>query len=160
MHPRLVIALAAVQLAVPALSIAPHWLWLAALHGVLLMLVGYGLFAFVRCWVRNWFCRATPDCLLRRRLVDSHRGGVVHSSDLGVSGPLACWLFRPFLTIISGLLFLVDAAFKEVNISCAVPLYFRFVRAVMCHVVGVEGHCARHHHADTERWAVAVSGAI
>ncbi|NJN45659.1 MAG: hypothetical protein HC808_03285 [Candidatus Competibacteraceae bacterium] len=113
LHPRLVVAMAAVQLAVPALPSAPHWLWLAALHGVLLALMGYGLFAFTRHWVRNWF-------IDQRRTAYYAGGLLVYTAAVSFihltwayPGRLPDGYFGPFLMILSGLLFQVDAAFKD-----------------------------------------------
>jgi len=113
LHPRLVVALAAVQLAVPALPSVPHWAWLAALHSVVLVLMGYGLFAFTHHWVRNWF-------IDQRRTAYYAGGLLVYSAAVSFihltwayPGKLPDGYFGPFLMILSGLLFQVDAAFKE-----------------------------------------------
>jgi hypothetical protein len=142
LHPRLVIALAAVQLAVPVLPNAPHWTWLAALHGVLLALMGYGLFAFTRHWVRNWF-------IDQRRTAYYAGGLLVYTAAVSFlhltwayPGKLPDGYFGPFLMILSGLLFQVDAAFKDwVN---KYPVLSRFTfglygLSALAIAVGVQG---------------------
>jgi len=54
-YPWLLTALAAVQLAAPLATVVPDWRGLAALHGVLLGVLGYGLRTFAGEWLRRLF---------------------------------------------------------------------------------------------------------
>jgi hypothetical protein len=54
-YAHLLAALAAVQLAAPLAAVAPDWRGLAALHIVLLALLGYGLRVFAGTWLRRLF---------------------------------------------------------------------------------------------------------
>jgi hypothetical protein len=126
LHPRLVVVLAALQLAAPLLSAALHWLWLAVLHGLLLGVLGYGLRVFTRRWVRAWF--------VDRRRTAYYAGGVlVYAAVVSFvhltwvfPGPLPAGYFGPFLMALSGLLFQVDAAFKDWFVKFPVLSRFSF----------------------------------
>ncbi|MCP5419401.1 MAG: hypothetical protein H6970_08630 [Gammaproteobacteria bacterium] len=123
-HPRLVVALASMQLLVPWLDWAPQWQWLAGLQGMLLAWLGYGLHLFARRWLRSWF--------VEQRSTAYYAGGVlVYAAAVSFvhltwayPGSLPAGYFGPFLMALCGLLFQVDAAFKEWIVKY--PLLSRF----------------------------------
>ncbi len=109
----LLAALATVQLAAPLAAIAPDWQGLAALHVVLLVLLGYGLWTFTHTWLRRLF--------VDQRLTTYYAAGVLVYT-AAVSFVHLTWIWPeslpagyagPFLMALCGLLFPVDAAFKE-----------------------------------------------
>jgi hypothetical protein len=112
-HARLLTALGAVQLAAPLAGFAPSWQALAALHAVLLGLLGYGLWAFSGEWLRRLF--------VDRRLNTYYAAGMlVYAATVSFVHLTWLWPDRlpagysgPFLMALCGLLFPVDAAFKE-----------------------------------------------
>ena len=111
-YPRLVTALAAVQLAVPLAAVAPDWRVLAGWHVLLLGLLGYGLRAFSREWLQRLF--------VDRRLTSAYAAGLlVYTATVSFAhltwiwpGSLPAGYTGPFLMALCGLLFPVDAAFK------------------------------------------------
>ncbi len=112
-YPWLLTALAAVQLAAPLTAVAPDWPGLAALHVLLLGLLGYGLWAFAGEWLRRlfvdqWLITYFAAGLLVYTAVVSF----VHLTWIWPA-PLPAGYAGPFLMALSGLLFPVDAAFKE-----------------------------------------------
>lgn len=112
-YARLLTALGAVQLAAPLAGFAPSWQALAALHAALLGLLGYGLWTFSGEWLRRLF--------VDRRLTTYYAAGMLVYAAT-VSFVHLTWLWPdslpagysgPFLMALCGLLFPVDAAFKE-----------------------------------------------
>ncbi|HAO31487.1 MAG TPA: hypothetical protein PLU26_07650 [Candidatus Competibacter sp.] len=112
-YARLLTALGAVQLAAPLAGFMPDWRVLVALHVLLLGLLGYGLWAFAGEWLRRLF--------VDRRLTAYYAAGMlvyaavvsfVHLTWLWPE-PLPAGYAGPFLMAVCGLLFPVDAAFKE-----------------------------------------------
>jgi hypothetical protein len=112
-YPRLLTALAAVQLAAPLAAVAPDWRVLAGWHVLLLGLLGYGLRAFSREWLQRLF--------VDRRLTSAYAAGLlVYTATVSFAhltwiwpGSLPPGYAGPFLMALCGLLFLVDAAFKD-----------------------------------------------
>ncbi len=112
-YPWLLTALAAMQLAAPLAVVAPDWPGLAAVHVVLLGLLGYGLWAFVGEWLRRLF--------VDRRLTTYYAAGLlVYTAAVSFvhltwswPAPLPAGYAGPFLMALCGLLFPVDAAFKD-----------------------------------------------
>ena len=112
-YARLLTALAGVQLAAPLAGFAPSWQALAALHAVLLGLLGYGLWTFSGEWLRRLF--------VDRRLTTYYAAGMlVYTATVSFVHLTWLWPDRlpagysgPFLMALCGLLFPVDAAFKE-----------------------------------------------
>lgn len=110
---RLLTALAAVQLAAPLSGFAPSWQALAVLHAALLGLLGYGLSVFSGEWLRRLF--------VDRRLTTYYAAGMlVYTATVSFVHLTWLWPDRlpagysgPFLMALCGLLFPVDAAFKE-----------------------------------------------
>jgi hypothetical protein len=109
----LLTALAALQLAAPLATVVPDWPGLAVLHGVLLGLLGYGLWTFAGEWLRRLF--------VDRWLITYYAAGLLVYT-AGVSfvhltwawpAPLPAGYVGPFLMALCGLLFPVDAAFKD-----------------------------------------------
>ena len=112
-YPWLLTGLAAVQLAAPLAAVAPHWSVLAAWHGALLGLLGYGLWTFAGAWLRRLF--------VDRRLTTYYAAGLLVYT-AAVSFLHLTWVWPaalpagyagPFLMALCGLLFPLDAAFKE-----------------------------------------------
>ncbi|WP_295402455.1 hypothetical protein [uncultured Thiocystis sp.] len=112
-YPWLLTALAAVQLAAPLAGIWPDWPALAALHLTLLALLAFGLWRFAREWLQRLF--------VDQRLTTYYAAGMlvypatvsfVHLTWLWPE-PLPPGYAGPFLMALSGLLFPVDAAFKD-----------------------------------------------
>ena len=112
-YAHLLVALAAVQLVAPLAVIAPDWRGLAALHVILLALLGYGLRTFTHAWLRRLF--------VDQRLTVYYAAGLlVYTAAVSFvhltwswPEPLPGGYGGPFLMALCGLLFPVDAAFKE-----------------------------------------------
>ncbi|MBK5966451.1 hypothetical protein CCR95_20830 [Thiocystis minor] len=112
-YPWLLTALAAVQLAAPLAGVWPDWSALAALHLVLLALLAYGLWRFARAWLQRLF--------VDQRLTTYYAAGMlIYTATLSFVHLTWIWpealpagYAGPFLMALSGLLFLVDAAFKD-----------------------------------------------
>ena len=112
-YPWLLTALAATQLAAPLAAVAPGWPGLAALHGVLLGLLGYGLRTFAGEWLRRLFVdRWLITYYAAGLLVYTAAVSFVHLTWLWPE-PLPAGYAGPFLMALCGLLFQVDAAFKD-----------------------------------------------
>ncbi|MDS4057436.1 MAG: hypothetical protein RKP73_02530, partial [Candidatus Contendobacter sp.] len=112
-YPWLLTALAAVQLAAPLGAITPGWPVLAVLHGVLLGVLGYGLRSFAGEWLRRLFVdRWLITYYAAGLLVYTAAVSFVHLTWLWPE-PLPTGYAGPFLMALCGLLFTVDAAFKD-----------------------------------------------
>ena len=112
-YPWLLTALAAMQLAVPLAVVVPDWRGLAALHGVLLGLLGYSLRTFAGEWLRRLFVdRWLITYYAAGLLVYTAAVSFVHLTWLWPE-PLPASYAGPFLMALCGLLFPVDAAFKD-----------------------------------------------
>ncbi len=112
-YPWLLTALAATQLAAPLAVVVPDWPGLAVLHGVLLGLLGYGLRAFAGEWLRRLFVdRWLITYYAAGLLVYTAAVSFVHLTWLWPE-PLPAGYAGPFLMALCGLLFPVDAAFKD-----------------------------------------------
>ncbi len=112
-YPRLLTGLAAVQLAAPLAVVIPDWRGLAALHLLLFGLLGYALRTFSSAWLRRLF--------IDERLTTYYAAGLlvytaavsfVHLTWIWPE-PLPTGYAGPFLMALCGLLFPVDAAFKD-----------------------------------------------
>jgi hypothetical protein len=112
-YPWLLTALAAVQLAAPLATVASGWPVLAVLHGALLGLLGYGLRSFANEWLRRLFVdRWLIAYYAAGLLVYTAAVSFVHLTWLWPE-PLPAGYAGPFLMALCGLLFPVDAAFKD-----------------------------------------------
>ncbi|QQS54896.1 MAG: hypothetical protein IPM89_03390 [Candidatus Competibacteraceae bacterium] len=112
-YAHLLAALAAVQLAAPLAAVAPDWWGLAALHVVLLVLLGYGLWTFTHTWLRRLFVDQKRTAYYAAGvLVYTAAVSFVHLSWIWPESPPAGYS-GPLLMALCGLLFPVDAAFKE-----------------------------------------------
>ncbi|MCI5137068.1 MAG: hypothetical protein D3922_01335, partial [Candidatus Electrothrix sp. AR1] len=111
-HPLLFMGMAALQFFVPFLNPSVHWLWLAALHLILLAVLAYALQRFTKHWLRSIFIDKrkisyyTAGTLIYAALVS-----FIHLT-LGAGMDLPQGYAGPFLMILSGLLFSVDIQFK------------------------------------------------
>jgi hypothetical protein len=113
-QPRLYLALAAMQLAVPLIAQWPAWPLLALLHCLLLGLLGYGLWRYAQDWMYSIF--------VERRRMAYFAGGTllyaalisfVHLTWGAVSLAVPAGYYAPYLMTVCGLLFYLDAHFKE-----------------------------------------------
>ena len=112
-YPWLLTALAATQLAAPLAMVVPAWPGLAALHGALLGMLGYGLRTFAGEWLRRLFVdRWLITYYAAGLLVYTATVSFVHLTWLWPE-PLPAGYAGPFLMALCGLLFQVDAAFKD-----------------------------------------------
>ncbi|GKT09387.1 hypothetical protein [Desulforhabdus sp. TSK] len=114
-HPRVFLALAAMQMAVPVLARFPFWPLLAALHSLLMGLLAYGLVVFTQEWLRSIFVE-------RRKVAYYAAGTLVYAAVIsflhltwGYGSPTAlpAGYYSPFLMAVCGLLFYVDAHLKQ-----------------------------------------------
>ena len=113
-QPRLYLALAAAQLAVPLLQHWPVWPLLALLHCLLLGLLAYGLWRYVHDWMHSIF--------VEQRKIAYFAGGTllyaalisfVHLTWETVPLAVPTGYYAPYLMAVCGLLFYLDAHFKE-----------------------------------------------
>ncbi|WP_295450480.1 hypothetical protein [uncultured Thiodictyon sp.] len=112
-YPWLLTGLAAVQLAVPLAVFATGWPALAALHTLLLVLLGYGLWRFAGEWLRRLFVdQWRTTYYAAGLLVYTALVSFVHLTWVWPQ-PLPGGYAGPFLMALCGLLLPVDAAFKE-----------------------------------------------
>ena len=114
-HPRIFLALVAMQLAVPLLNAFPSWPLLAVAHCVVLGLLAYGLVQFVRDWLHTLFVEQQKGAyyaagtLVYAALISFFHLTWGYTSSL----PLPAGYYGPFLMTLCGLLFYVDAQFKH-----------------------------------------------
>ena len=114
-HPQLFMTLAAMQLAVPLLAIWPYWPALALLHLALLGLLTYGLARFLPDWLHAIFVEHRNTAYYAAgTLVYAALVAFIHLT-WGYAGPLAlpAGYYGPFLMLLSGVLFYVDAQLKQ-----------------------------------------------
>ncbi|MFM8333666.1 MAG: hypothetical protein ACKN9T_18460, partial [Candidatus Methylumidiphilus sp.] len=113
-HPQLFLALSLSQWAVLALSVWPYWPLLALVHLGLLAVLGYALLRFTPDWLRSVF-------IDRRKIAYYAAGSLVYAALVAFvhltwgAGPIALpdGYAGPFLMALAGLLFQVDAEFKQ-----------------------------------------------
>ncbi len=113
LHPRLFMAMTAVQMAVPAVIHFPFWYMMALFHLLLLLVLGYSLIRFSKDWLRSIF-------LDRQKTAYYAAGTLVYTA--GVSFIHLTWsypssvsaaYYGPFLMLLSALLFYTDAECKQ-----------------------------------------------
>jgi hypothetical protein len=113
-HARVFLGLSAVQLALPLVDRWPLWPVLAVLHLSLLGLLAYGLLRYGREWMHSIF--------VERRAVAYFAGGTlvyaalvsfVHLTWGAASPSLPAGYYAPYLMALCGLLFYLDAQFKQ-----------------------------------------------
>ncbi len=113
-HPRVFLGLSSVQLALPLLDRWPAWPLLAALHLSLLGLLGYGLVSYARDWMRSIFVeRRTIAYFAAGTLIYAALISFVHLTWGAVPLALPAGYYAPYLMTVCGLLFYLDAQFKE-----------------------------------------------
>jgi hypothetical protein len=114
-HPQLFISLAAVQIAVPLLALWSSWPVLALMHALLLSLLMYGIVRFLQDWLHAIFVE-------RRKITYYAVGTLVYAGLVSFvhltwasHGPLTLppGYYGPFLMLLSGVLFYVDAQLKQ-----------------------------------------------
>ncbi len=113
-QPRLYLALASVQLALPLLAYWPVWPLLALLHALLLGLLAYGLWRYAHDWMYSIFVE-------RRRIAYFAAGTLLYAALISFihltwgAAPLAVptGYYAPYLMTVCGLLFYLDTHFKE-----------------------------------------------
>ena len=112
-YPRLLTALAAVQVIAPLAEFATDWRGLAAVHVLLLGLLGYALRTFTREWLQRLFIdEKWTTYYAAGLLVYTAVVSFVHLTWVWPE-PLPTGYAGPFLMALCGLLFPVDAALKE-----------------------------------------------
>jgi hypothetical protein len=127
-HPRIFLALASVQLAVPVLAQLPFWPLLVVCHGVLLAILAYGVVLFTQDWLHAIFIE-------RRKLAYYAAGTLVYAAL--VSFVHVTWGYQevlvlppgyygPLLIVVCGLLFYVDAHLKQWRQQAAVLSHLSF----------------------------------
>ncbi|QTA92726.1 Uncharacterized protein dnm_088150 [Desulfonema magnum] len=112
-HARVFMGLAIVQIAVPMAARIPGWYVLLLIHLTLSGLLGYGLIRFIRDWLKSIF-------LDQRKLAYYSTGTLVYAAIVSFvhltwrcKTPLPPGYSGPFLMMLSGFLFYVDAQFKK-----------------------------------------------
>jgi hypothetical protein len=125
-HARLFLALAAVQLAVPILTYYPAWPLLMLCHGAVLGLLAYGSVVFLRPWLDAIF-------LERQKLAYYAAGTLVYAALVsfvhvtwGAALVVPQGYYGPWLMLLCGLLFYVDAHLKPWRQQVAVLSYLSF----------------------------------
>ena len=112
--PRLFLLLAGVQLLVPLLAWWPVWPMLALAHFALLGMLGYGLMSYVNEWLQSIFVE-------QRKIAYFAAGTLLYAASIsffhltwgtGIS-VLPKGYYAPYLMVVCGLLFYVDAHFKR-----------------------------------------------
>lgn len=112
-YPAILTGLAALQLAGPLAIFFPGWPLLAALHGVLLGLLGYGLRRFIDAWLQRLFTdQRFITYYAAGLLVYTAAVSFIHLSWTWPE-PLPVGYAGPVLMVVCSLLFPVDAALKE-----------------------------------------------
>ncbi|PIE83583.1 MAG: hypothetical protein CSA09_01705 [Candidatus Contendobacter odensis] len=112
-YPWLLIVLAMIQLAAPLAVKVADWRVLAALHTILFSVLGYSLRLFSREWLRRLFVdRTFSSYYVAGLLVYTAAVSFIHLSWVWPQ-PLPTGYTAPFLMALCGVLFPVDAAFKE-----------------------------------------------
>ncbi|MFZ4791051.1 MAG: hypothetical protein ACOYMW_09205 [Candidatus Competibacteraceae bacterium] len=125
-YPTLLTALAALQLAAPLAVILPDWRMLAALDLLLLALLAYSLHIFIHEWLRRLFVdQWLTTYYAVGLLVYAATVSFVHLSWIWPQ-PLPAGSAGPLLMALGGLLFMVDAAFKDWVDKYAVLSRFSF----------------------------------
>lgn len=113
-HPRLFLLLAALQLEVPLLVRWPTWPLLALGHGLILSILGYGVWRYSRQWMQSIF--------VEQRKIAYFAGGTLLFAAL-ISFVHLTWgaaplrvpvgYYGPYLMAVCGMLFYLDAQLKE-----------------------------------------------
>ncbi len=112
-YPRLFLAVAALQLAAPLVALWPGWQLLAVAHLLLLGLLAYGLLRFAHEWLLCIFVD-------RKKVAYFAAGSLLYAAVVtfvhlawGVDTlSLPAGYYAPYLMVVSGLLFYLDAQFK------------------------------------------------
>lgn len=112
-HPKLYISITAMQLFAPIVVRYPFWPVLAAAHALIFGLMGYGLLRFSQDWLKSIY-------IDRRKIVYYAAGSLIYTAFISfahLSWPYGKILpngyYGPFLMVLSGILFILDAQFKQ-----------------------------------------------
>lgn len=113
--PKIFLALTFAQLLLAMLNAFPYWPLLALSHGMLFMLLGIGIHRFVKDWLQSIFVDQRKIAYFAAgMLVYAALVSFVHLTYGAVSEiRLPSGYYGPFLIILCGLLFYVDAQFKQ-----------------------------------------------
>ena len=113
-HPRLFLGLATFQLAVPVLQRWPDWPLLALVHLGLLGVLGYAMRQFAHQWLHSIFIdRRKIAYYAVGTLVYAALVSFVHTTWGAETIALPAGYSGPFVMALAGLLFTVDAEFKQ-----------------------------------------------
>jgi hypothetical protein len=113
--PKLFLTLTFAQLLLAILNVFPYWPLLAISHGILLALLSIGVYRFVNEWLHSIF-------LDQRKIAYFASGLLVYGAlvsfvhlTYGAAGKISlpAGYYGPFLMTLCGLLFYVDAQFKQ-----------------------------------------------
>jgi len=111
--PRLFLAVAALQLGAPLVALWPGWQLLAAGHLLLLALLAYGLLRFANEWLLSIFVdRKKVAYFAAGSLLYAAVVTFVHLTWAASAVSLPAGYYAPYLMVVSGLLFYLDAQFK------------------------------------------------
>ncbi len=111
--PRLFLGLAAAQLVAPLVARLPYWPMLAGAHLALLALLGYGLVRFANEWLQSIFVdRKKIAYLAAGALFFATLTSFVHITWGVESVVLPQGYYAPYLLLVCGLLFFLDARLK------------------------------------------------
>ena len=114
-HPQLFLALTAMQVTVPLLSISASWIPLAITHCILLGILAYSLHQFTHEWLHSILAE-------HRKVTYYAVGTLIYATVVsfvhltwGHTNPvsLPAGYYSPFLMVVCGLLFYVDAQLKQ-----------------------------------------------
>lgn len=113
--PKLFLTLTFAQLLLAILNAFPYWPLVAVSHGILLALLGIGIYRFVNEWLHSIFLDQRKIAFFASGLlVYAALVSFVHLTYGAASGiSLPAGYYGPFLMILCGLLFYVDAQFKQ-----------------------------------------------
>jgi hypothetical protein len=111
--PRLFLAIAALQLGAPLIALWSDWQLIAMGHLLLLALLAYGLLRFANEWLLSIFVdRKKVAYIAAGSLLYAAVVAFVHLTWAVSTVSLPAGYYAPYLMVVSGLLFYLDAQFK------------------------------------------------
>ena len=147
-HPRLFLILTATQITVPLLARYPSWIFLAITHCALLGVLAYGLRQFTHEWLQSIFTE-------RRKVAYYAVGTLVYAAVVsfvhltwGHTNPviLPAGYYSPFLMVVCGLLFYIDAQLKHWTKQYAFlshVSFFLYALSILALLLSVDAPVAR-----------------